>query len=293
MPDHSEQGRSFPSSQVGSRHFGLDLGEHIYARNAQFVWQKSIASSLAGRYTPFSDRLPLATAVQRHWAVSNSPRFRSADLHWLLTFAPRRRRHSASEPRMADNMVARSFDPAAVSSSTPEVAHAAPEAVQLTTIAQSSNISQASVIPNIDRIVQEQPQAILGFSKVSRQIDNVTPSETSRGFQNNSGANATRISHGDNTLTSHLSRSVTVYNGPPIMRRNLASRGADIARADSNKRKSFELSGSLLETTLQRTHQESPIAPLITSDPKSGFSGGGSSRLRITRDQWCNRRFLM
>src|SRR5262249_33660662 len=64
MPDNLQ-----PRHDVTPKDTGLvspDLGEAIYARHAQFVWPTSIASSLAHRYAPFTEkRLPLATTLHQ------------------------------------------------------------------------------------------------------------------------------------------------------------------------------------------------------------------------------------
>src|SRR5215469_15963057 len=64
---------------------------------------------------------------------------------------------------------------------------------------------------------------------------------------------------------------VTVYSGPPIIRRSYASRQAEVARADSAGRNLSESSNDIRQKT-KRSNQEAPVQTFLSVGSASGLS---------------------
>lgn len=276
MADNSKQRRDASPGQDGGP-IGRDLGEAVYARHARFVWPTSIASSLAQRFAPFTDkRLPLAATVQRRWSVENSSLARWPDFHWLQAFTARSPRNAGSARRA---MAQRSTE---VSGQVPghsvlaasNRAHAdfAPPAAESTLSPESEVRSAASAVaPTADPpqelgaaparlVVQDGSTAAHRFSEVSRGTESLA-------------APVAPTTHADASVSgSALGRPATVYNAPPIIRRSVASGQRGIGPADSTGRHIPESPNEIRETAAQRSSEETPIQPSVSVESGTGSS---------------------
>ncbi len=260
MANHSEQHREGVPNQPGG-HADQDMGEGIYARYAQFVWPKSIASSLAQRFTPFSgERLSLATFVQRRWTGSNSSRSQWLDLQWLQAFTSRPRKVASARPEAASSVPRTSFRHADHSSPAPDTAfrstaEIAPNSKITPAPANASQATSSSPVSGEPR-EEYAERDVRGHLSSPVEHSSVVASPIS---ETNSGAKRTPPSPGSSVEGSAISRSATVYSGRPIIRRSLTPRGTEAAH---RRNLSGDATSFIPDSIISREHSEER-GPLI------------------------------
>ena len=201
----NSQPRPDATPKMAASSIGRDLGEAIYARHARCVWPTSIASSLAQRFTHFTDnQLPLASVLQRRWSVANSSVTRMPDLHWLHAFGPGSPRHAASARRQeVGPTIAASLAPSKSTDSTPEAAHSvAPEihpsaAVNL---APSANPAGETAAPNA---VTHESGSAHRSTEIARKITSLSGPATPTRIQPDLAPPVVELAHRTPSDVSH------------------------------------------------------------------------------------------